>query len=120
MQLDVCGKGVATDYNTLMKTLWSDVPGHQEYTLQSMFESCSHRLANFSQRSGSKVLNVTIPIPCDGTTPSGKKYFHGGCSPIGTQSWVAYKVYLRCFTLDACVLHMLELSHKVHSTMSLR
>ena len=86
MQLDVCGQGVATDYNTIMKTLWSDVPGHQEYTVQSMFDSCSHRAAKFSQLLGSKVLKVTIPVPCEGTTPFGVPYDGWTCPYNGERS----------------------------------
>jgi len=77
--LDICSSGPASDPQSLSQVLFSDVPGAQNETLEGLFTGCSYGKGSLSATQGSKVHDVTIPIPCSGTTPSGTFYDSQQC-----------------------------------------
>lgn len=79
----VCGKGPATTPEKLEAALFEGLPDSQQQTVQGAFKACSYGNADFSKESGAKVLAVTVPIPCKGSTPWNLPYDSSTCPYVG-------------------------------------
>jgi hypothetical protein len=80
----VCGKGPATTHDKLEAALFDGLTNSQPQTVQGAFKSCSYGSADFSKsESGVQVLSVTVPVPCQGTTPWNMQYDSSTCPYVG-------------------------------------